>query len=387
MKRLKNTLALTLAATLVCSTGVTAFAADTDGLPAPVKAETVEVVVPKLTYDQALEMAKKKSIDLRALRDTNEFLQDSKADLYDAGFFSIPKYDYQRWVNDAVYGYTSAVYSTDSRLTQNKYLANIQNLTLETTIKSTFSSIKESEANLELAKERSALQKTLYEQGKTKHALGMLSQYSLDQLAASCEAAETMVTTLESTLEQLYRSLNNTLGAAADARFEVVYEVEYEPYELQGSLESYINASLNKDYSILLSEQEVEDAKFAYNFMAESTSNSQRKSNELAYDNAKRALKSAKEQKELAIRNAYTQLKQSEVTYAATQTELAQAQADYNTAKVNYEAGNITKLALDQAALGVTDKEITLRNLEYAHDMQVFTFKNTSLLGGGSAGQ
>ncbi len=383
MKSTKGAMALALAVTLF---GTTAYGAEAAASTTETVATQGEQAVPVLTYEDALAKAKKHSVDLRDLQTTTDYLQESKEDIWDAvGTFSVPTYDYQQWVNDAVYSYTSAIYTTSSGMTKNKYTTQITNLALEATLKSTFSSIVENEANLELLKETSAIQKTLYEQGQTKLDLGMLSQYKLDQLKADYEESKVNVYQLEKTLDQTYANLNNLMGESVDTEYTVEYNVEFEPYVLQGTMESYINAAMNKDYSILLKEQAVADAKFNQNYLAESTTNSENKSNKLTYETAKSALKAAKEDKDVAIRNAYVQLQQSEASYNQAKSDLALAQADLKTAEVNYQVGKITKLALDQAQLVVTKNELALGKLARAYDLQVFAFKNTSLIGGSSS--
>lgn len=378
----KSAVALALAVALL---GTTAYGAETTSATTTAQTQA-EQAIPVLTYADALAKAKKHSVDLRDLQKTTDFLQESKEDLWDkVGSFSIPTYNYQKWVNDAVYSYTSAVYKTDSGMTKNKYETQITNLMLEATLKSTFSSIVENEANLELLKETSAIQKTLYEQGKTKLSLGMISQYKLDQLKADYAQSDVNVYQLKKTLEQMYMNLNNLMGESSDTTYMVEYNVAFEPYVLQTTMETYINAAMNSDYSILLKEQAVEDAKFNQNYLSESTNNSTNKSNKLAYETAQSSLKAAKEDKDIAIRSAYVQLQQTEANYNQAEKDLAQAQADLKTAQVNYQAGNITKLVLEQAQLAVTQKGLTLQKLARAYDMQVFAFKNTSLIGGSTS--
>lgn len=339
-----------------------------------------------LTYEEALEKAKKHSVELIDLQNSNDYLQETKEDLWDVvGSFSIPTYDYQKWVNDAVYSYTSGIYNTDSGMTSNKYREQITNLALEATLKSTFATIVENEETLDVTKEAMAIKKTIYEQGQTKYDLGMLSKYKLDQLKADYETSKVDVYQMEKSLDQLYTNLNNLIGESADKKYVVQYDVEFEPYVLQGTIETYINAAMNSDYSILLKKQAVEDAKFNRNYVSESTENATNKKNKLSYETAQRELKSAKEDKDIDIRNAYVQLKQSEANYNQAKADLEQAQADLKTAEVNYSVGNTTKLTLQQAQLRVTQKELALKKLARAYDMQVFTFKNTSLINGGSS--
>ncbi|WP_312061235.1 TolC family protein [Anaerotignum sp.] len=379
----RGAVALALVVTLF---GTTAYAAEATSATETVATQG-EQATPVLTVEEALEKAKKHSVDLADLQKQSDFLQETKEDIWDAvGAFSVPTYEYQKWVDDGVYSYTSGIYSTNSGMTVTKYSTQITNLVLETTVKSTFSSIVENEESLELLKEMQAIKKTLYEQGQTKYNLGMLSKYKLDQLKAEYDTSKVNVYQLERNLEQMYINLNNLMGESADKKYVIEYDVEFEPYVLQGSLEAYINASMKNDYSILLKEQAVEDAKFNKNFVSESTLDSTNKKNKLTYESAQRAYKSAKEDKEIAIRNAYIKLQQSEVNYNQLKADLEQTKATLKTAEVNYKIGNTTKLTLDQAQLAVTKDEFALKSFARSYDMQVFTFKNTSLIAGGSTG-
>ncbi|MFV0313700.1 MAG: TolC family protein, partial [Anaerotignum sp.] len=124
----------------------------------------------------------------------------------------------------------------------------------------------------------------------------------------------------------------------------------------------------------------VEDAKFTMNYLPESTTNAGNKSNKNTYETEQRALKSAKADKELALRNAYVQLEQSEANYNQAVADLARAEADYKVAEVTYNAGNTTLLTLQQAALGVEQAKNTVNQIALAYDMQVFSFENSSLI-------
>ena len=351
----------------------------------PSPEETAEPL-PQLTYEQAVEKATKNSPDLRSLADYGEFLQATKEDLWDqTGYFSVPDASYRQWVSDYVYSYYSASQSTDSGMKQNKYNTEMAKLALESTVKSYFTSILSDESLLELAQETAAVQETVYKQAKLKNELGLLSDYNLEQQKAEKEKADSQVAQLEYKLEQEYEKFNNLMGENSDARFELVYEVEYTPYVLQGTMDQYINNKLNSDYSIKLKEQAVSDAEFKNNYLPVSSNGSEANQLQLNYDNAQRDLKTAKEDKALAIRNAYTTLKQLETSYNDAQLALSQAQADLRATQINFQAGNVTQLTVDQAELAVAKAQNDLNQAVYNYDMQLYLFDNTSLLGSASA--
>ena len=100
----------------------------------------------------------------------------------------------------------------------------------------------------------------------------------------------------------------------------------------------------------------------------------------MTYDSAKRALKTAKEDKELLIRNTYLQLGQMETMYASAQADLNKAQANYRVAQVNLQAGNVTKTTVEQAEMGVISAQNALNEIVHNYNMLVYTFENPSLL-------
>lgn len=385
----KGALALALAMSL-CSTQVfaaEALSAEQQGVQvAPVVEKTEEEVapLPTLTYEEALAKAKKHSPDLRDIQDTADFLQETKEDLWDSGYFNMPTYDYQKWVNDGWWAVTSAAFQTDLGMQQNSIGHKLTELALEVTVKSYFTTILSDLDNLELVQTNANMQKKLYQQGQTKYRLGLLSKYNLDQLEIAANQAQDTVKQLEAKLEQEYIKLNNLMGEKSDQRFTFVYDVSYEPYKMNQTMDQYINDKTNNDLTIQLAELKLESAKFGKNYLKESTNSSEQNQNDLTYDQAKRALKTAKEDKALAIRNAYLQIQQLETAYASAQADLTKAQADYRAVQVNYQAGNVTKTAVEQAQMGVLKAEIALRQNAYNHDMLVFTFENPSLLGSSS---
>ena len=353
----------------------------------PVKELTEEekaaLQLPKLTAEEALAKAKKHSPDLREIQDTLDYLDDTLDDIDRSagGTVTVPNVEYKKWVNDGWQKVVSAVYQAEQGKKQARIGEDLQNLGLEVSVKSYFTSIKSNEDTLSLTKKNAEIQKKLYEQGQEKNRLGLLSKYNLNQLEIAAKQAQDNVALLEASMEQLYIKLNDLMGEKADARFEYVYDVTYTPYKLSLPMEQYLNAALKKDLTIQLKELALDSAKFTKNYVGESNTRLDSNTQEYNYDTAKRNLKTAKTDKEMAIRNAYLQLQQMETQITSAQTSLTKAQADYRAAQINLRAGNVTKTAVEQAEMGVVSAQNSLNQLIYNYDMLVFTFENPSLLG------
>ena len=282
------------------------WAAETDTAQTDIAAEETEEVNKKLTLEEAQEKAKKHSASLRNTADTADYLQELKEDIWDsAGSFTVPTATYQKWVNDETYSLYTSIQSINSNMLKNRYSEEITKISLEATVKNYFISILSNESSLELAKETEEIQKTLYQQGKEKYDYGMISEYQLRELKSSYETAQDQVSSIEKTLKEQYRAFYQTIGEDEDAEYTLVYDVEYEPYTMNQTMDQYINERLKQDYTILQLQQNVEDAEFNMNYLSESTTNADTKTKKYNYKEASRQLKTAKEDKELAIKNAY----------------------------------------------------------------------------------
>nr|WP_294583006.1 TolC family protein [uncultured Anaerotignum sp.] len=384
---MKYKLALLLTLAMMMPTATTAFAAETSTETAAEStseegtATTEESGVWQLTYEEALELAEDNSSDLDNVAEKAEYLQDLKEDIWDiTGSFSVPTVSYQQWVDDEVYSIYSQIQSISSSMTQNRYTEEITKLTLESTVKSYFTSILSDESSLEVAKKEAEVKKTQYLQGQTKNKMGLISDYDLRTLETDYKTAVDNVETLERTIEEEYRSFNQLLGISDDTEYELVYDIEYTPYEMGQSMTQYIQNKLNTDYTIKQLEQNVDDAEFNKNYMSMSSTNSQSASNKYSYEEAKSTLKTAKEDKELAIQNAYNEVQELENQYETAQRNLETAKSNLELAELNYSLGRNTALDVTKAELDVEEAENTLAQIVYSHDMKVYQLENTELL-------
>lgn len=378
--KMKGAVALTLAMTLFCPQ---VFAAE----PVPANVQETETVaaeetLPLLTYEKALEKAIKHSPGLEDINDSLELMRDTEGELEEMVNTSLKvNYDSYQWVTETWYLLTAQAYGLDAGIESNKYMAELTKLGLEVSLKSYFTSILGDEAELEYKKLVEENKRDLYLQGLTKYTLGMLSKYNLNQLQTEYLAAQNETESLKAKLEQEYMTLNHLIGESAEARFQLVYDLEYTPYTLPADMNQYINRKIqNEDISIKLQELAVDQAKFTMNYRSSYSVNA-REDDELSYDKARRALKTAKAEKELAIRNAAQNIRQMDLGIASAQAGLEQAKAAYRMVQVNYQAGNVTKTAVEQARLAVMQTELAVQELIYTYDMLTYTFENTSLLG------
>ena len=380
----KSIVALTLAMAMFCPQ---VYAAD----PIERKESTVEVTAgelqeqarPVMTVEDALAKALKYSPKLQDLEDSMELLEEQYKSLKDkvGGSVTIPGYDDRRWTSIGLYSIVSAAYQMEQGMKNMELGREMTELGLEMGVKTMFQTIVSLEDTVKLLEDAAAMQKKTYDQGYTKYRLGMLSKYNLEQLRINKEKAENTVNITKAGLEQVYISFNNLIGANADDRYEFVYDAALVPYELPLPMDTFIRNKMKEDIMIQMQELTLDAAKFKANYRSETDTNTARDNDEAAWDSAKRTMKTAKAEKETQIRNTYLQIKALETEYASAQADLAKAQADFRVAQVSYQTGAVTKLAVEGAAMAVTQAENALKGIIYEHDMLVFQFENPALLG------
>ena len=401
----KGTLALAPAMSMF---GTQAFAAEAlsaeaQGVQAPPVVELTEEeiaaqTIPALTYEEALSKAKKNSATLRDLEDLTDVLREERNDqIDDLGSLKTPTYEYKKWVNSDTWVKQAQIFVTKMEQESTALQRELVNLTLEVGIKSSFVDILSQQDQIELAKKNAEMQQKLYEQAQVKHRLGMLSKYGtggLDEMRIAAEQAKNNVALAEASLTQTYTNFNRLLGEPEGTRYDLVYDVTYEPYEIGRPLDMYISDKMNNDdLSLKLMELSVEGAKFTNNYLPNyDLSSKEMKAlgitdpadaedrNEYSLDSAERSFKTAKQEKESLLQNAYLQIKQLETMRDSAEADLKKAETTYRMVEVNYQAGNVTKTAVEQAAMGVISAQNALKTNAYNHDMLVFTFENPSLL-------
>lgn len=398
----KGALALALAMSL-CSTQVfaaDALSAEQQGVQAaPVKVLTEEEkaaqALPQLTYEQALKKAKDNSAELRDYEDLADVLREERNDqIDDLGSLKTPTYEYKKWVNFSTWMKQAQVFATKLEQESNTLQRDLQNLVIEVSVKSYFVDILNQQDTIELAKTNADMQQKLYEQAQVKNRLGMLSKYGtggLDEYRIAAEQAKNNVALAEHSLTQSYTNFNRLLGEPENTRYELIYDVAYEPYEMTQTMDQYISDKLNNDdLTLKLMELSVEGAKFTSNYLpvdvpsGVSDPYDDDDRNEYDLDSAKRSLKTAKQEKESLIQNTYLQIKQLETARDSAEADLKKAETTYHMMEVNYQAGNVTKTALEQAEMGVISAQNALKENAYNHDLLVFTFENPSLLSSNS---
>ncbi len=336
--------------------------------------------IQSLDYQTAVDMAIKNASSLKKIADQIDVTLDNKEDLFDGGVR--PGDSTQLVVVSAQrLAYLSNIYSLDASYRISKITEDVTKIGIQAAVKNSFTTILLNQSKLDLLQKNYNLQKQLLAQANVKNQVGVMSNKDLEDLNRQTQQMAEQIKQLQMNIDNAYIALNDLIGLEAEDRYEIINEVEYTPLEMTMSLEMYINRKLSTDQSLQMQQIGVENAEFAAKTISLGTTGSQYRTTELEATNAARDYKNAKEDKEKSIREAYIQLQQLESVRKNLQTDLEKAKSDLEKAEVNFKVGNITKLTLDQATLALESIENSFLENTLNHDLLMFTFDNTCVLG------
>ncbi len=343
-------------------------------------AEEKELDIQSLDYETAVEMAIKNDSSLKKIADSIDVTLANRDAIFDGGVR--PGSSTQLVVVSAQrLAYLSSIHSLDANYRISKINEEVTKIGIEAAVKNSFSAIELNKSKLELLQKNYAVQKQLLTQGTLKNDVGLMSDKDLEDLKRQTEQMAEQIKQLEMNIDNAYIALNDLIGLGAEDRYEIVNNVEYAPLEMNMSIDTYVSRKLSTDQSLQMQQISVENAEFSSKTVSDSSTGTEHRTAELEAANTARDYKTAKEEKEKSIREAYIQIQQMESARKNLETDLAKAESDYEKAQVNYQVGNITQLALDQAELALDNVQNSLLENTLNHDLLLFTFDNTCVLG------
>lgn len=275
----------------------------------------------------------------------------------------------------------SGVHALDASYRISMITEEVTKIGIQAAIKNSFSTITLNQSRLALLQKNYALQKQLAAQGALKNQVGMMSNKDLEDLNRQTLQMAEQMRQLQMNIDNSYIALNDLIGTTPDDRYEIINEVEYAPLEMNMSIDTYVSRKLSTDQSLQMQQIAVENAEFSAKTISLGSTGSEYRTTDLEATNTARDYKNAKEDKEKSIREAYIQLQQLESARKNLLTDLEKAKSDLEKAEVNFKVGNITQLTLDQAALALDSIENSILENTLNHDLLLFTFDNTCVLG------
>lgn len=340
-----------------------------------------------ITYDEAIELATKENSSLKQISDTLDYINDTKSLMFAGSNYPMLPDDGSNYlVTAARFQQLSAVNSLNTQQKSLRLTQELTDLSIEAGVKGEMTTISVLEQNYKLAKESLELAKEQLSQTSTMYRLGMVSKSDYEKAMKEVANQEQQIKQLEMSMEQEYNSFAKLLGIDENEEFQIEYNVEYEPVEKITDMDAFVNTKIKTDLALQMEKQNVDSASFGLNLFIDTGNGTDYDKQKLDVKTAERNYADSVKAKENSIKNAYIGLQNTESERKVLENKLAQAKADYETAKVNYQVGNITKLQLDGAELAITQAEIALEQNTLTHDINKFMLDNTCLLSGASSG-
>lgn len=336
-----------------------------------------------LDYETAVDMAIKSDSSLKKIADQIDVTLKNREDMFMGDVR--PGSSSQLVVLSAQrLAYLSGIHSLDASYRISEITEDVTKIGIRAAVKNSFSTITLNQSKLELLKKNYDLQRQLLAQATLKNQVGMMSKKDLQDLDRQTQQMAEQIRQLQMSIDNAYIALNDLIGVAPEDRYEIINDVEYTPLEMNMSIDMYVSRKLSTDQSLQMQQIAVENAEFSAKTISLGTTGSEHRTSELEATNTARDYKNAKESKEKSIREAYIQLQQLESMRKNLLTDLEKAKSDLEKVTVNYNVGNVTEITLKQAGLAVDSIENSLLENTLNHDLLMFTFDNTCVLGSAS---
>lgn len=338
------------------------------------------------TLEEAYVLAKANNSSLKTLADQIDLMEDNKEKIFQSSTVRpgrTPSLEERYMMEAADLSILTAIKDLDYGLESSKYSKEMTEQGVEASIMSCFISIKDNEESLALAQKAFDLETKALEEAQLKLKLGVISEADYTKMETEHEQSQKNIEMLQLSIKTDYVNLKRLMGLNNDREISIDYEVEFEPYHLEEGLDQYINKVIDNDPYLKIKKEAAENKKFQVSFY---TNNGESyKSKETTYKEAERTYAEDKKEMRKQLMAAANQLSQLEAKQASLEADIVKAENDLNTAKINYEVGNITKLQYEQAALGVDSAKNELEKNTRSYTMLKFSMDHPFMLVGGGA--
>lgn len=349
-----------------------------------------------LSYDEALDKAKKKSSSLKSFEENIEYLDDLRDDL-SSNLSNVNQFGI---VSNAVEGADNLTKNEIAQLqyyneltTTIQIMRNIKSVDaqksmkdvnetmindgIELMLRNYITNIKSYEMQIALLEESIELGKQNIKNLELKHSLGYESDYNLSTAKIAQQTNESNLKTLKLTLDTQKDSLKSFIGLDSSKDVYVDFNITFD-YLNDISLESYIIKKKQSDPSIVMKKNDVEVAEYTKRTSEVMNESEIKTRND--YNTATRALKDAQDNMETSIRTAYNNIKQLEENNKALLLAVDKAKEDYNSVVASYKAGKATEYQVNQAKLGILSAKIDVEKNALNYSNLVFSFEKPYLL-------
>ena len=263
---------------------------------------------------------------------------------------------------EAVYGQWLMAIAEHNRLQRERDRVRFS---VELSLRNHLASIAGYELDIYLLQNNLATQERMLEQTKLRRYHGMASDLEVREAQHTLEQSRLNLDMLSLTLENERQRLNQIIFQPITANIRIVYDIhDFEPIPEGAEVDRFVRQRVALDPNLLRWQEEVGIRRHEW----------QRQLDDPDVDNTYMRLQHqlailerdmAERQAELNVRNALAAWERLIEQEAALEADLAQAQGDYENMKARLEAGMVTQIQVDAAALAVAAQEAELIRHRY----------------------
>ncbi|MGI5875295.1 MAG: TolC family protein [Dethiobacteria bacterium] len=330
---------------------------------------------PYLTYEDAVELALKKSLELQNARQNviqAEEMRSHLAGMRNMGFTPVgPGYSYEDALDrELLLNFVQADISWQMARKQ----VEIMEDALAFQVRNAYDEVLKKTGELKIADLALELAAKKMQQAEIKVKCGMESPFNLQTVRDEYNEEQQKRKALEKQLEKAYLDFNMLLGLGQDER--AILQGEFVP-DWQGDidLEHHITRLLNENPVLWLQEQKIKLAEYGLDLYTYNVGAPPYKVREIDVIKEKNDLAALKENLETTIHSLYNQLQQLENQYALLETNLVKAQNALNKVTVYYNLGMALAIDRQQAGLALAQLEFQQQNILIAYEQLRLLFE------------
>jgi len=334
-----------------------------------------EEALPYLTYDEAVELALKNSLELKNARQNvvqAEEMRNHLSGMRTFGYTPVGSgYDYDDATErQKLLNFVQA----DIAWQMARKQVGILEEAIALQVRSAYDAVLKKLDEIEVSDLTLAYAAEKVRQAEIKAERGMESLFNLQMLREDYNEEKQKREVLEKQLEEAYLKVNELLGLEKEERPNL--KGEFLPDWLEDvNLERHLTRVLNGNPLLWLQEQKIRMAEYGLALYTYNVGAEPYKVKEIDVLKEKNNLAAMKEDLETTILSLYNQLQQLESQYALLEVNLAKAQKALDAVTARYAQGMAVAIDVQQAELAIAQLENQLQNILITYEQLKILFE------------
>jgi outer membrane protein TolC len=259
-----------------------------------------------------------------------------------------------------------------------QYIENETNIREKTAyaIEQLFSSIIAAEKDVGLFDQNLKITAKDLEISAVKHKYGLISADDFAAAQTNYDKAIKSRLTKTNAISAAYIALNREMGVNLNSVWSPVLESEYKPIG-DVSIATAVSKAQNKSADLKNLASNVEMAKYKYDTLRwelDDSSNDNEEALQIALTQAERAYNDKKTSIESSVISAYSAILQTEADYDVAIADLATAQKQLETTRLQLKLGKTTALAVEKLEYQIAQQQESIRKQIVSHALKVEQF-------------